>query len=92
MYALPFVGANEGILPAVASPANEVAGTSLGGIAGSTPTGITILGGTPHPTATVCAATSLGEYTMTERNYWQGMNAKQCLSNIYLRLYNYGRI
>nr|XP_014094276.1 phosphoinositide 3-kinase regulatory subunit 4 [Bactrocera oleae]XP_036213743.1 phosphoinositide 3-kinase regulatory subunit 4 [Bactrocera oleae] len=63
--------ANEGILPAVASPANEVAGTSLGGIAGSTPTGITILGGTPHPTATVCAATSLGEYTMPERNYWQ---------------------
>lgn len=63
--------ASEGILPAAASPATEVAVTSVGGIAGSPPTGITMLGGTPHPTATVSAATSLGEYTMPERNYWQ---------------------
>ncbi|XP_011189756.2 phosphoinositide 3-kinase regulatory subunit 4 [Zeugodacus cucurbitae] len=61
---------NEGIMPSTASPATEAAVTSLGSIAGSPPTGITLLGGTAHPTA-VSAATSLGEYTMPERNYWQ---------------------
>lgn len=87
MYALPFVGANEGILPAATSPATEVAVIPLGGIGGSPPTGITMLGGTPHPTATVSAATSLGEYTMPERNYWQGMHAEQCLSYIFIYVY-----
>ncbi|XP_067619259.1 phosphoinositide 3-kinase regulatory subunit 4 [Eurosta solidaginis] len=56
---------SEGIMTIAASPA------SVGGAAGGLPSGITLVGGTGQQTATVSAATSLGEYTMPERNYWQ---------------------
>ncbi|XP_036323773.1 phosphoinositide 3-kinase regulatory subunit 4 [Rhagoletis pomonella] len=63
--------ASEGILSATASSASDAAISSLGGAAGSPPTGITIVGGVVQQAPIVSAATSLGEYTMPERNYWQ---------------------
>ncbi|KAH8293534.1 hypothetical protein KR054_001369 [Drosophila jambulina] len=55
--------------PALVSPASDAALTPLGagGLAGSPASGAIVLG---VPTANVSAATSLGEYTMPERNCW----------------------
>ncbi|XP_017058626.1 phosphoinositide 3-kinase regulatory subunit 4 [Drosophila ficusphila] len=55
--------------PPLVSPASDAAITPMGtgGLSGSPASGAVVLG---VPTATVSAATSLGEYTMPERNCW----------------------
>ncbi|XP_022220830.2 phosphoinositide 3-kinase regulatory subunit 4 [Drosophila obscura] len=60
---------SEGHAPAMVSPASDAVATPLGpgGMGGSPATGGMALG---VPTTTVSAATSLGEYTMPERNCW----------------------
>ncbi|XP_053946645.1 phosphoinositide 3-kinase regulatory subunit 4 isoform X1 [Anastrepha ludens] len=74
--------ATEGGLTATASPASDVVVSPLGGAAGSPPTGITLVGATAQqPNTTVNAATSLGEYTMPERNYWQERSS-ECLKDL----------
>ncbi|XP_037949245.1 phosphoinositide 3-kinase regulatory subunit 4-like [Teleopsis dalmanni] len=50
------------------SPASDGNGSPIGGIAGSPASGVLLLGGQQN---LLSAATSLGEYTMPERNYWQ---------------------
>ncbi|XP_030370687.1 phosphoinositide 3-kinase regulatory subunit 4 [Scaptodrosophila lebanonensis] len=59
---------SDGHLPALVSPASDVAVTPIGGggLAGSPASGVMVLG---VPQTTVSAATSLGEYTLPERNY-----------------------
>ncbi|KAM7363336.1 vacuolar protein sorting 15 [Cochliomyia hominivorax] len=56
---------SEGITPT--SPMSDVASPG-GGLSGSPASGVMVLGA---QATTVSAATSLGEYTMPERNYWQ---------------------
>ena len=58
------LGLNEAHTPNLVSPATEVGLSPLGNL-GTSPT--------LNVTNAVSAATSLGEYTMPERNYWQGM-------------------
>lgn len=62
---------SEGITPT--SPMSDVVVSSGGGLSGSPASGVIVLGG---QATTVSAATSLGEYTMPERNYWQGRDPK----------------
>lgn len=50
------------------SPGSDAAISPSGGLSSSPAT--TVLG---NQTNTVSAATSLGEYTMPERNFWQGI-------------------
>lgn len=57
----------EGITPT--SPMSDVVVSPGGGLSGSPASGVVVLGA---QATTVSAATSLGEYTMPERNYWQG--------------------
>lgn len=57
----------EGITPT--SPGSDVVVSPAGGLSGSPASGVIVMGAQP---TTVSAATSLGEYTMPERNYWQG--------------------
>lgn len=57
----------EGVTPT--TPMSDVVVSPSGGLSGSPALGVVVLG---PQTSTVSAATSLGEYTMPERNYWQG--------------------
>ncbi|KAL9899748.1 vacuolar protein sorting 15 [Glossina fuscipes fuscipes] len=54
----------------LASTASDIA-TNGGGLSGSPSSGVLVLGTQPTTMTTMSAATSLGEYTMPERNYWQ---------------------
>lgn len=65
-----FAGANvEGHAAIVTNPGCDVATvTPIVGLGGS-PASAVVVG----QTSNVCAATSLGEYTMPDRNFWQGM-------------------
>lgn len=61
---------SEGITPT--SPMSDVVVSPCGGLSGSPASGVIVLGA---KATTVSAATSLGEYTMPERNYWQGKHS-----------------
>lgn len=62
-----FIGNSEALPTAIVSPANEAGLTPLGTL-GTSPN-LNMALNVPN---TVSAATSLGEYTMPERNFWQG--------------------
>lgn len=77
---------SDGITPT--SPVSDAAVSPGGGLSGSPASGVMVLGTQP---TTVSAATSLGEYTMPERNYWQGNTSfmllfslckKNCICNL----------
>lgn len=66
------------------STVSEIPTTPGGGLSGSPSSGVLVLGTQP---TTMSAATSLGEYTMPERNYWQGThirNKKKIKNSKYL--------
>ena len=58
---------SDGVTPT--SPMSDVVASPGGALSGSPASGVIVLGA---QATTVSAATSLGEYTMPERNYWQG--------------------